>query len=87
MLTWVKVDELWDSMCQSAIKLITSQLHTVDNDDLLLKIKGRIALFMLTMEVSSSLDLVYALLMMCLEMGLLCLRDERSTPHSLFQIF
>lgn len=38
-------------MCQSAIKLITGELHTVDNDELLLKIKGRIALFMLTMEV------------------------------------
>lgn len=43
-------------MCQSAIKLITSQLHTVNNDDLLLKIKGRIALFMLTMEVGNSID-------------------------------
>jgi hypothetical protein len=50
-LTRVQVDELWDSMCQSAINLITSQLHTVENDELLLKIKGRIALFMLTMEV------------------------------------
>lgn len=38
-------------MCQSAIKLITSSLHTVENDELLLKIKGRVALFMLTMEV------------------------------------
>jgi hypothetical protein len=38
-------------MCQSTIKLISSQLHTVENDELLLKIKGRIALFMLTMEV------------------------------------
>ncbi|KAF2993810.1 hypothetical protein E8E13_001214 [Curvularia kusanoi] len=44
------VDELWDSMCQSAIKLITDSLHTVESDELLLKIKGRIALFMLTME-------------------------------------
>ncbi|KAF3038139.1 hypothetical protein E8E12_006539 [Didymella heteroderae] len=44
------VDELWDSMCQSAIKLITDSLPTVESDELLLKIKGRIALFMLTME-------------------------------------
>jgi hypothetical protein len=51
LLTRLQVDELWDSMCQSAINLITSQLHTVENDELLLKIKGRIALFMLTMEV------------------------------------
>jgi hypothetical protein len=38
-------------MCQSAINLITKNLHTVENDELLLKIKGRVALFMLTMEV------------------------------------
>lgn len=38
-------------MCQSAIKLITDSLPTVESDELLLKIKGRIALFMLTMEV------------------------------------
>ncbi|KAH5211649.1 exocyst complex component SEC15 [Parastagonospora nodorum] len=44
------VDELWDSMCQSAINLITKNLHTVENDELLLRIKGRVALFMLTME-------------------------------------
>jgi hypothetical protein len=54
LLMKVQVDELWDSMCQSAINLITSQLHTVENDELLLKIKGRIALFMLTMEVRRS---------------------------------
>ncbi|KAH6622362.1 exocyst complex subunit Sec15-like-domain-containing protein [Boeremia exigua] len=44
------VDELWDSMCQSAVKLISDSLPTVESDELLLKIKGRIALFMLTME-------------------------------------
>jgi hypothetical protein len=38
-------------MCQSAINLITKNLHMVENDELLLKIKGRVALFMLTMEV------------------------------------
>jgi hypothetical protein len=47
----IDVDELWDSMCQSIISLITNSLPTVKNDELLLKIKGRIALFMLTMEV------------------------------------
>ncbi|KAF2004491.1 exocyst complex subunit Sec15-like protein [Amniculicola lignicola CBS 123094] len=46
----VDVDELWDSLCQSAITLITNALPTVVNDDLLLKIKSRVALFMLTME-------------------------------------
>jgi hypothetical protein len=49
-----QVDELWDSMCQSAINLITKNLHMVENDELLLKIKGRVALFMLTMEVCIS---------------------------------
>jgi exocyst complex component 6 len=49
------VDELWDSMCQSAITLISNALPTVDNDDTLLKIKGRIALFIQTMEVSLGL--------------------------------
>ena len=50
-LTPRQVDELWDSMCQSAINLITKNLHMVENDELLLRIKGRVALFMLTMEV------------------------------------
>ncbi|KAF1957459.1 exocyst complex subunit Sec15-like protein [Byssothecium circinans] len=44
------IDEIWDYMCKEAIDLITKALPTVDNDELLLKIKGRIALFMLTME-------------------------------------
>lgn len=40
-------------MCQSAIKLITESLPTVESDELLLKIKSRTALFMLTMEVTT----------------------------------
>ena len=44
------VDELWDSMCQTAIALITKALHEVNNAELLLKIKGVIALFIQTME-------------------------------------
>ena len=51
MLMSAQVDELWDSMCQSAINLITKNLHMVESDELLLRIKGRVALFMLTMEV------------------------------------
>jgi exocyst complex component 6 len=50
--TSVDVDELWDSMCQSGIALISKALQTVENDEKLLKIKGRIALFIQTMEVS-----------------------------------
>lgn len=46
----VDVDELWDSMCQSAIALISNALHSVDNDEKLLKIKGRISLFIQTMD-------------------------------------
>ena len=48
----VDVDELWDSMCQTAIMLITKALHEVTNAELLLKIKGVVALFIQTMEVS-----------------------------------
>ena len=46
----VDVDELWDSMCQSAINLISTALPTVDNDGKLLKIKSIIALFIQTMD-------------------------------------
>ncbi len=48
----VDVDELWDSMCQSAIMLISKALHEVTNAEVLLKIKGVIALFIQTMGVS-----------------------------------
>ncbi|MCJ1323018.1 hypothetical protein MMC15_008369 [Xylographa vitiligo] len=44
------VDELWESMCQTAITLIAKALHEVDNAEMLLKIKGVIALFIQTME-------------------------------------
>ncbi|KAI5209385.1 exocyst complex subunit Sec15-like protein [Aureobasidium subglaciale] len=43
------VDELWDSMCQSAITLVSKSLPAIDNDERLLKIKGVIALFVQTM--------------------------------------
>ena len=46
----VDVDELWDSMCQEAISLISKALHQVTNAELLLKIKGVIALFIQTMD-------------------------------------
>lgn len=48
-----QVDELWDSMCQTAIILISKALHEVNNAEMLLKIKGVIALFIQTMEVLS----------------------------------
>ena len=57
-----KIDELWDSMCSSAINLITKSIPMVANDELLLNIKGRIALFMLTMEVSTRLHLELVIL-------------------------
>lgn len=47
-----QVDELWDSMCQTAVNLISKALHEVDNAESLLKIKNLIALFMQTMNVS-----------------------------------
>lgn len=46
----IDVDELWDSMCQTAINLITKALDDVDDAELLLKIKGVVALFIQTME-------------------------------------
>ncbi|KAI9836680.1 MAG: hypothetical protein M1819_001316 [Sarea resinae] len=46
----VDVDELWDSMCQTAITLVSNALTEVDNAELLLKIKGVIALFIQTMD-------------------------------------
>ena len=52
----IDVDELWDSMCQSAIMLISKALHEVTNAEVLLKIKGHIALFIQTMDVSGLLD-------------------------------
>lgn len=46
----VDVEELWDSMCQTAITLISKALHEVTNAEVLLKIKTMIALFIQTME-------------------------------------
>ncbi|RMJ27647.1 exocyst complex component Sec15 [Aspergillus sp. HF37] len=46
----VDVDELWDSMCQTAVNLISKALYEVDNAENLLKIKNLIALFMQTMN-------------------------------------
>ncbi|KAG9246369.1 exocyst complex subunit Sec15-like-domain-containing protein [Calycina marina] len=46
----VDVDELWGSMCHSAIGLISKALETIDNAEVLLKIKGVIALFIQTMD-------------------------------------
>ncbi|KEY82701.1 exocyst complex component Sec15 [Aspergillus fumigatus] len=46
----VDVDELWDSMCQTAVGLISKALPEVDNAESLLKIKNLIALFMQTMN-------------------------------------
>ncbi|OBT78490.1 hypothetical protein VF21_01008 [Pseudogymnoascus sp. 05NY08] len=46
----VDVDELWDSMCQAAIGLISKALDDVDNAEVLLKIKGVIALFIQTLD-------------------------------------
>lgn len=40
-------------MCQTAITLISKALNEVDNAEVLLKIKGVIALFIQTMDVSS----------------------------------
>ncbi|CAP80095.1 Pc12g04680 [Penicillium rubens Wisconsin 54-1255] len=46
----VDIDELWDSMCQAAVVLISKALHEVDNAESILNIKNLIALFMQTMN-------------------------------------
>lgn len=46
----VEVDELWDSMCTSAITLTSRSLGGVTNAEVLLKIKSVFALFIQTME-------------------------------------
>ena len=46
----VDVEELWDSMCQTAISLISKALPEVTNAEVLLKVKSIIALFIQTME-------------------------------------
>lgn len=46
----VDVDELWDSLCRSAITLVTKALKDVTNAEILLNMKVRIALFIQTME-------------------------------------
>ncbi|KAE9374887.1 exocyst complex subunit Sec15-like protein [Stipitochalara longipes BDJ] len=46
----VEVDELWDSMVQTAMKLITKALDDVDRADVILGKKEIIALFIQTME-------------------------------------
>lgn len=46
----VDIDELWDSLCQTAITLITTALNEVSNAEILLKIRLVIALFIQTME-------------------------------------
>ncbi|KIX10375.1 uncharacterized protein Z518_01457 [Rhinocladiella mackenziei CBS 650.93] len=44
------VEELWDSLCQTAISLMSKALSPVDNAEHLLKIKNLISLFIQTMN-------------------------------------
>ncbi|OAX79450.1 hypothetical protein ACJ72_06231 [Emergomyces africanus] len=46
----LQVDELWDSMCQGAVTLISRALNTVDNAENILKIKNLVVLFMQAMD-------------------------------------
>ncbi|KAJ5302053.1 hypothetical protein PENANT_c008G08535 [Penicillium antarcticum] len=46
----VDIDELWDSMCQAAVNLISKALPEVDNAEIIIDIKNLIALFMQTMN-------------------------------------
>lgn len=42
-------------MCQTAVTLISKALHEVTNAEVLLKIKGIVALFIQTMDVSNTI--------------------------------
>ncbi|KAL2202524.1 exocyst complex subunit Sec15-like protein [Sarocladium strictum] len=46
----VDIEEIWESMCNAAIKLTSKALNLVSNAEELLKVKGFIALFIQTME-------------------------------------
>lgn len=49
---YMQVEELWDSMCSTAISLTSRALAHVDNAEVLVQIKGAVALFIQTMEVN-----------------------------------
>ena len=76
----VDVDELWDSMCQTAIALISKALHEVTNAEELLKRKGVIALFIQTMEVWK-IETMFPLV------KLLMKRSLGATPWRLLMLF
>ncbi|ATY58642.1 Exocyst complex component Sec15, putative [Cordyceps militaris CM01] len=46
----IEVEELWESMCSTAINVASKSLIDVTNAEVLLKIKGIVALFIQTME-------------------------------------
>ncbi|KAK6950410.1 hypothetical protein Daesc_008738 [Daldinia eschscholtzii] len=48
--TAIDVEELWDSMCSTAISLTNKALSDINDAQVLLNTKGRIDLFILTME-------------------------------------
>lgn len=47
-----QVDELWDSMCQGTLSLISSSVAGTDNVEILLRVMSSVSLFVQTMEVS-----------------------------------
>ena len=77
----VDVDELWDSMCQTAIALISKALHEVTNAEELLKRKGVIALFIQTMEVRKIETISTSLVRLLME------RSLGATPWLLLMLF
>ncbi len=52
----MQVWQLWDSMSQLAMKKIEKGLVEIEDDEKLLRIKHRVALFVQTMEVSRCLN-------------------------------
>lgn len=77
-----QIDELWESMCQSAISLIERGLPKVDNDEKLLKIKGVVALFVQTMDVSASQALLQEPADHIIELGILSHKPGKTSSCS-----
>jgi hypothetical protein len=78
-ITLLQIEEIWESMCNAAIKLTSKALNLVSNAEELLKVKGFIALFIQTMEVSNGLDQTHSGTSDGAGLGLFC-RCARQLP-------
>lgn len=65
----MQVEELWDSMCSTAISLTSKALGDIHNAEALVQIKGVFALFIQTMEVWTTPTYRRDLLTLCCRDG------------------